>query len=62
MILWTSILLNIIDVDVDSRNKIIYSKNVWEEVYMNEECSKYLSVYGSVFQMIFHLLGKYEYE
>jgi len=60
MILWTSIMMGILKVDIKCRTTILSSNNLWSDVHMNKEYSKYLFNYGSLYSMMFRLLKKYE--
>lgn len=60
MILWTTIMMSILEVDIECRNTILSSNNLWCDVHMNKEYSKYLWKYGSLYSMMFHLLKKYD--
>lgn len=60
MILWTSIMMGILGVDIDCRNTILSSNNLWTDIHMNEKYSKYLHNYAALYTMMFSLLKKYE--
>lgn len=60
MILWTSIMMGILGVDIECRNTILFSNDLWNDVHMNKEYSKYLFSHASLYSMIFRLLKKYE--
>jgi hypothetical protein len=60
MILWTSIMMGILGVDIDCRNTIMSSNNLWTDIHMNEEYSKYIRNYAALYTMMFCLLKKYE--
>ena len=38
----TSIMMGILGVDIDCRNTIMSSNNLWTDIHMNEKYSKYL--------------------
>lgn len=60
MILWTTIMMNILNVDINCRTIILQSNDMWTDVHMNKEFHKYLFKYSSLYSMMFHLLQKYD--
>ena len=60
MILWTTIMMNILNVDINCRTTILQSNDMWNDVHMNKDFHKYLFKYGSLYSMMFHLLQKYD--
>lgn len=59
MILWTTIMMNILGVDIECRNTILRTNDLWNDIHMKNEYCKYLWKYGSLYSMMFHLLKKY---
>lgn len=57
MILWSSIMMNILDVDLESRNKMLYATNTWSDIYSKNEFNKYLWKHGSLYELMFRLLN-----
>ena len=60
MILWTTIMMNILNVDINCRTTILQSNDMWNDVHMNKDFHKYLHKYPSLYGMMFHLLQKYD--
>jgi len=60
MILWTTIMMNILNVDINCRTTILESNDMWNDVHMNKDFHKYLHKYSSLYGMMFHLLNKYD--
>ena len=45
MILWTTIMMNILNVDINCRTTILQSNDMWNDVHMNKDFHKYLHKY-----------------
>ena len=46
MILWTTIMMNILNVDINCRTTILESNDMWNDVHMNKDFHKYLHKYS----------------